>query len=209
MPPALTGRFLDETRPGFASRRFTSLHVTSLRFNSIQSNPIQFHSAEPTPPLSSVHDQGGLHALCMYTCTRPATTCCERERELDPLGHRYTTRHKWLLWERLHTTRCDPRIPLEADTRHVRKLYYQVWEASDLLTYVLTCLLTYLLTDTRHVRKLYYQVWEASDFARGKASRDAAVVVKLPRLSYLVRIALEAMAAPTRQARGHKGSSST
>ena len=177
MPPALTGRFLDETRPGFASRRFTSLHVTSLRFNSIQSNPIQFHSAEPTPPLSSVHDQGGLHALCMYTCTRPATTCCERERELDPLGHRYTTRHKWLLWERLHTTRCDPRIPLEADTRHVRKLYYQVWEASD--------------------------------FARGKASRDAAVVVKLPRLSYLVRIALEAMAAPTRQARGHKGSSST
>ena len=46
----------------------------------------------------------------------------------------------------------------------------------------------------RHVRKLYYQVWEPSDFARGKAGRDAAVVVKLPRLSFLLRVALNTMA---------------
>lgn len=48
----------------------------------------------------------------------------------------------------------------------------------------------------RHVRKLYYQVWEPSDFARGRTGRDAAVVIKLPRLSYLIRVALDAMAEP-------------
>ena len=50
-----------------------------------------------------------------------------------------------------------------------------------------------MCTYTRHVRTLLYQVWEPSDFARGKPSRDAAVVLKLPRLSYLVRLALENM----------------
>ena len=48
----------------------------------------------------------------------------------------------------------------------------------------------------RHVRKLQYQVWEPSDFARGRPGRDQAVVIKLPRLAYLVRVALDAMAAP-------------
>ena len=48
----------------------------------------------------------------------------------------------------------------------------------------------------RHVRKLYYQVWEPSDFARGKAGRDAAVAIKLPRLGFLIRVALDAMAEP-------------
>ena len=46
----------------------------------------------------------------------------------------------------------------------------------------------------RHVRKLQYQVWEASDFERGKPGRDAAVLIKMPRLAYLIRIALDAMA---------------
>ena len=46
----------------------------------------------------------------------------------------------------------------------------------------------------RHVRTLPYQVWDASDFARGKPGRDAAVVIKLPRLDYLLRVALDAMA---------------
>jgi hypothetical protein len=45
----------------------------------------------------------------------------------------------------------------------------------------------------RHVRKLYYQVWEGSDFARGVPGRDAAVIIKLPRLAYLLRVALDAM----------------
>ena len=46
----------------------------------------------------------------------------------------------------------------------------------------------------RHVRPLYYQVWEPSDFARRQPGRDAAVIVQMPRLGYLVRIALDAMA---------------
>lgn len=46
----------------------------------------------------------------------------------------------------------------------------------------------------RHVRTLFYQVWEPSDFARGRPGRDAAIVVKLPRLGYLLRLALDAMA---------------
>ena len=47
---------------------------------------------------------------------------------------------------------------------------------------------------TRHVRKLYYQVWAPSDFARGRPGRDAAVVLQMPRLGYLVRAALDSMA---------------
>ena len=47
----------------------------------------------------------------------------------------------------------------------------------------------------RHVRKLYYRVWGPDDFARGRPGRDAAVSVKLPRLGYLVRVALDAMSA--------------
>jgi hypothetical protein len=47
----------------------------------------------------------------------------------------------------------------------------------------------------RHVRKLYYQTWEPSDFAQGKVGRDAAVIIKLPRLGYLIRVALDAMGA--------------
>ena len=46
----------------------------------------------------------------------------------------------------------------------------------------------------RHVHTLPYQVWDASDFARGKPGRDAAVVVKMPRLAYLLRVALDNMA---------------
>ena len=57
----------------------------------------------------------------------------------------------------------------------------------------------YLWRHMRHVRTLLYQVWEPSDFAGGKPGRDAAVVVKLPRLAYLLRVALDAMA---RQGRG-------
>lgn len=45
------------------------------------------------------------------------------------------------------------------------------------------------------VRKLYYQTWEPSDFAQGKVGRDAAVIIKLPRLGYLIRVALDAMGA--------------
>ncbi|KAL1523039.1 hypothetical protein AB1Y20_018000 [Prymnesium parvum] len=45
----------------------------------------------------------------------------------------------------------------------------------------------------RHVHKLFYQVWAAEDFANGRPGRDSAVVVKLPRLSYLIRVALDAM----------------
>ena len=51
-----------------------------------------------------------------------------------------------------------------------------------------------LWNHVRHVHKLYYQVWGASDFARGKPGRDAAVVIQMPRLGYLVRVALDAMA---------------
>ena len=43
------------------------------------------------------------------------------------------------------------------------------------------------------MRVLRWQVWEPGDFARGKPARDAAVVIKLPRLSYLLRIAIDAM----------------
>ena len=46
----------------------------------------------------------------------------------------------------------------------------------------------------RHVRQLQYQVWEPSDFARGRPGREASVVIKLPRLAYLLRVALDAMA---------------
>ena len=46
----------------------------------------------------------------------------------------------------------------------------------------------------RHVHKLLYQVWEPSDFARGRVGRDSAVIIQPPRLAYLLRIALEAMA---------------
>ena len=45
----------------------------------------------------------------------------------------------------------------------------------------------------RHVRTLLYQVWEPSDFARGRVGRDAAVIMKLPRLGYLLRVALDSM----------------
>ena len=45
----------------------------------------------------------------------------------------------------------------------------------------------------RHVHKLYYQVWHGSDFVGGVAGRDTAVLVQLPRLGYLVRVALDAM----------------
>ena len=53
-----------------------------------------------------------------------------------------------------------------------------------------------LWNHVRHVRALRYQVWEPSDFARRQPGRDAAVMVKLPRLDYLLRIALDAMAPP-------------
>ena len=46
----------------------------------------------------------------------------------------------------------------------------------------------------RHVRQVEYQVWEPSDFARGRPGREASVVIKLPRLAYLLRVALDAMA---------------
>ena len=46
------------------------------------------------------------------------------------------------------------------------------------------------------VRTLFYQVWDADDFAGQKPGRDAAVVLKLPRLAYLVRAALNAMMEP-------------
>ncbi len=45
----------------------------------------------------------------------------------------------------------------------------------------------------RHVHKLYYQVWDGSDFASGTPGRDASVLVRLPRLGYLIRVALDAM----------------
>lgn len=45
----------------------------------------------------------------------------------------------------------------------------------------------------RHVRKLFYQVWSPEDFASGRPGRDSAVLVKLPRLDYLIRVALDAM----------------
>ncbi len=45
----------------------------------------------------------------------------------------------------------------------------------------------------RHVRKLFYQVWDDSDFARGVRGRDAAIIIKLPRLAFLLRVALDAM----------------
>ena len=45
----------------------------------------------------------------------------------------------------------------------------------------------------RHVRTLFYQVWDGDDFAGRRPGRDAAVVIKLPRLAYLVRAALNAM----------------
>ena len=48
----------------------------------------------------------------------------------------------------------------------------------------------------RWVRKLFYQVWEPDDFAGGKPGRESAVVIKLPRLAFLVRAALNAMAEP-------------
>ena len=50
-----------------------------------------------------------------------------------------------------------------------------------------------LWNHVRHVRTLFYQVWEPEDFAGRRPGRDAAVVIKLPRLSYLVRAALNAM----------------
>ena len=53
----------------------------------------------------------------------------------------------------------------------------------------------------RWVRKLFYQVWEPDDFAGGKPGRESAVVIKLPRLAFLVRAALNAMAAPAAEAR--------
>ena len=53
----------------------------------------------------------------------------------------------------------------------------------------------------RWVRKLFYQVWEPDDFAGGKPGRESAVVIKLPRLAFLVRAALNAMAEPAAQAR--------
>lgn len=51
----------------------------------------------------------------------------------------------------------------------------------------------------RHVRKLYYQVWAADDFASGRPGRDSAVQVKLPRLTYLIRVALDAMGGDGRE----------
>ena len=53
----------------------------------------------------------------------------------------------------------------------------------------------------RWVRKLFYQVWEPDDFAGGKPGRESAVVIKLPRLAFLVRAALNAMAEPAAEAR--------
>lgn len=53
---------------------------------------------------------------------------------------------------------------------------------------------TELWRHVRWVRKLPYQVWEPSDFAGGRVGRDSAVQIKLPRLAYLVRVALDAMA---------------
>lgn len=53
---------------------------------------------------------------------------------------------------------------------------------------------TELWRHVRWVRKLPYQVWESSDFAGGRVGRDSAVQLKLPRLAYLVRVALDAMA---------------
>ena len=50
-----------------------------------------------------------------------------------------------------------------------------------------------LWNHVRHVRKLFYQVWEPSDFAGGRPGRDAAVLIKLPRLAFLLRAALNAM----------------
>jgi hypothetical protein len=45
----------------------------------------------------------------------------------------------------------------------------------------------------RHIHTLMYQVWQADDFANQRPGRDSAVVIKLPRLSYLVRVALNTM----------------
>lgn len=45
----------------------------------------------------------------------------------------------------------------------------------------------------RHVRLLAYQVWGPADFARRAPGRDAAVVIQMPRLGYLIRLALDAM----------------
>jgi hypothetical protein len=51
-----------------------------------------------------------------------------------------------------------------------------------------------LWNHVRHVRTLLYQVWEPSDFGRGRVGRHASVLVKMPRLAYLLRVALDAMA---------------
>ena len=45
----------------------------------------------------------------------------------------------------------------------------------------------------RHVRTLLYQVWEPSDFGGGQIGRHASVEIKLPRIAYLLRVALDAM----------------
>eukprot|EP00966_Prymnesium_polylepis_P157395 3637439-Prymnesium_polylepis.1 len=50
-----------------------------------------------------------------------------------------------------------------------------------------------LWSHMRNVRTLFYQVWDADDFAGRRPGRDVAVVIKLPRLAYLVRAALNAM----------------
>ena len=48
----------------------------------------------------------------------------------------------------------------------------------------------------RHVTTLSYQVWGESDFAKGRAGRDASVIVKLPKMAFLIRAALNAMSEP-------------
>ena len=51
------------------------------------------------------------------------------------------------------------------------------------------------LTDSgiEAVEGMMVEVPQAEDFAGGRPGRDAAVIIKLPRLAYLVRVALTSM----------------